>query len=113
MAKPFKNLMDRMSPERGEKIEEEAKAILLEMALQEWRQTRSRAQLVEVLDLNHATLSSHTSLTKEGTEKQADIRLSTLRRVLSAMGGKLKIMAQFPDGEVVLNLFDYVETQAA
>lgn len=40
MAKPFKNLMQRMSLERREKIEEEAEAILLEMALQEWREAK-------------------------------------------------------------------------
>ena len=39
MAKPFKHLMDKMSPERRQRIEERAEEALLEMALQEWRQT--------------------------------------------------------------------------
>jgi len=110
MAKPFKNLMDRMPKERRERIEEEAEAILLEMALQEWRQTRDLTppQSADVLNLHQAA----ETMIKADTQKQADMRVSTLRRVLLAMGAKLKITAQFPDGEVVLNLFDHVETRA-
>lgn len=110
MAKPFKNLMQRMSPERRERIEEEAEAILLEMALQEWRQARDLTPLQSADVLNVA--ASTFSKPKEHTQKQVDMRLSTLRRVLSTMGANLKITAQFPDGEVVLNLFDHVETSA-
>ena len=98
MAKPFKNLMDRMSPERREKIKEEAEAILLEMALQEWRQTRNLTlpQSADVLNVHQAA----ETMIKAGTQKPADMRVSTLRRVLSAMGAKLKITAQFPNYKV-------------
>lgn len=111
MAKPFKNLMDKMPKERRERIEEEAEAILLEMALQEWRQTRDLMppQSADVLNLHQATFSE----AKKGMQKEADMRVSTLRLVLETIGGKLKITAQFPDGEVVLNLFDHLETTRA
>ena len=81
-----------------------------EMALQECRQTRNLTlpQSADVLNVHQAA----ETMIKAGTQKPADMRVSTLRRVLSAMGAKLKITAQFPDGEVVLNLFDHVETRA-
>ena len=110
MAKPFKNLIDRMPKERRERIEEEAEAILLEMALQEWRQTHdlTSQQSANVLNVHQPA----ETIVGANTQKQTDIRVSTLHRILSAMGAKLKITAQFPDGEVVLNLFDYAETRA-
>jgi hypothetical protein len=40
MAKSFNELKEKMLPERREKIEERAQAILISMALQEVRQTR-------------------------------------------------------------------------
>jgi transcriptional regulator with XRE-family HTH domain len=100
MAKPFKNLIDKMSQERHERIEDRAQGILLEMALQELRQSRqlTQQQLAEALNLNQAALSK--------MENQTDMHVSTLRRILSAMGATLKIVAQFPDGEVIINQFD-------
>ena len=104
MAKQFNNLMNKMSPERRQKVEDRAQALLLEMALQELRQTRglTQQQLADILNLNQAALSK--------MENQADMRVSTLRRILSAMGGEMKIIARFPDEEVVINQFDLVAT---
>ncbi len=102
MAKQFKNLMGNLSSERREKIEERAQAILMKMALQELRQTRhlTQQELANALNLNQAALSK--------MENQTDMRVSTLRRILAAMGGEMKIVAQFPDGDVVINQFDLV-----
>ena len=100
MSKPFKNLLDKMPKERRERIEDRAQEILIGMALQELRQTRhlTQQQLADALNLNQAALSK--------MENQADMHISTLRRILSAMGGELKIIAQFPEGEVVINQFE-------
>jgi len=100
MAKPFKELKDKMSPERREKIENEAQAILMNMALQELRKTRhlSQQDLAKILKVNQAALSK--------MENQADMRISTLRKLLFAMGGNLKLVAEFPEGEVVINQFE-------
>ena len=38
-------------------------------------------------------------------ESQSDMYISTLRRILEAMGGSLKIVAEFPGGEVVIKQF--------
>lgn len=99
MAKPFKNLMDRMSPERRERIEEQAEEILLEIALQEWQQA--------------APQSANASVEVMWPKESLDMRISALHRILSAMGGQLKIIAQFPDSQVVINQFDYLETTHA
>ena len=103
MAKSFTNLTDKMPEERRAKIEDRVHGILIEMALQELRQTRklTQQQLAEILNLNQAALSK--------MENQTDMHVSTLRRILAAMGGKLKIVAEFPDGEVVINQFNPVE----
>ena len=95
-----------MPKERREKIEERAQEILLGMALQELRKMRklSQKQLADDLNLNQAALSK--------MENQADMQISTLRRILSAMGGRLKIVAQFPDGEFVIDQFDQSDVQA-
>jgi len=107
MAKSFKNLINKMPRERREKIEERAQEILLGMALQELRKRRklSQKQLADDLNLNQAALSK--------MENQADMQVSTLRRILSAMGGRLKIVAQFPDGEFVIDQFDQSDVQAS
>ena len=44
MAKSFKNLLDRLPPERLENVENRAQGMLLEMALQEIRQSRQLTQ---------------------------------------------------------------------
>lgn len=101
MAKSFDELKEKMSPERREKIEDKAQAILISMALQELRQTRHLTQqdLANILNVNQAALSK--------MENQTDMRVSTLRKLLSAMGGSLKIVAEFPEGEVVINQFEH------
>ncbi len=102
MAKPFKELKEKMPSERREKIEDRARAILISMALQELRQTRQLTQqeLAAMLNVNQAALSK--------MENQKDMRVSTLRKLLVAMGGNLKIVAEFPEGEVVIDQFEPV-----
>ncbi len=99
MAKSFDVLINRMEPERRDRIEERAQEMLLELALQELRKARrlTQQQLATALGINQAALSK--------MERQGDMHVSTLRRILTAMGGELKLVAQFPDGEVVINQF--------
>jgi len=70
------------------------------MALQEIRKNRQLTQqdLAELLDVNQAALSK--------MENQDDMRVSTLRRLLAAMGGNLKIVAQFPEGDIIIDQFE-------
>ena len=100
MAKSFNELKGKMTPEQRERVEERAQAILLGMALQELRQARQLTQqeLAGILHINQAALSK--------MENQDDIRVSTLRKLLGAMGGRLKLVAEFPEGEVVIDQFE-------
>lgn len=101
MAKSFTELKEKMSPQRREMIEDHAQAILIGMVLQELRQTRclTQQELANILNVNQAALSK--------MENQTDMRVSTLRKLLAAMGGTLKIVAEFPEGEVVINQFEH------
>ena len=99
MAKSFKNLLEKMTPERRDRIEARAEGILREINLRELRQAfaLTQEQLAATLKINQAAISK--------MESQSDMYVSTLRRFLEAMGAQLKIVAEFPDGEVVINQF--------
>ena len=99
MRKPFKNLLNNMSPERRERIKIKTDVLKNEMALGELRQALDLTQeeLAKSLHLKQAAISKF--------EHQSDIYLSTLRKILFAMGADLKIIAHFPDGDVLVNQF--------
>jgi len=105
MAKPFKTLVDKMSPESRARGEQRSKELLLEVALQELRQARrlTQQQLAESLAISQASVSK--------MESQSDMYVSTLRRFLEAMGGELRIVASFPDGEVLINQFEDIDDE--
>lgn len=100
MAKPFKNLVKKMSPESQERIKAQTEKLYSEMALQELRQALqlTQQQLAENLKMNQAAVSK--------VEHQSDMYISTLRKFLAAMGGELRIVAHFPQGDVTINQFE-------
>ena len=103
MAKPFKTLTDKMSPESRKRVAARKKQLLYALALQELRQARelTQQQLAESLEISQASVSK--------MESQSDMYVSTLRRFLEAMGGELHIVASFADGEVLINQFEDIE----
>jgi transcriptional regulator with XRE-family HTH domain len=105
MAKPFKNLVEKMSPESRERIRQRTAQMHSEMALQELRQALhlTQQELADVLQMNQAAISK--------LEHQSDMYVSTLRRFVAAMGGELRIVAHFPQGDVVVNQFEDIEEQ--
>jgi predicted transcriptional regulator len=96
MAKSFKKLRKEMSLDRRKRIEKRAGTTLKEINLRELRQAfaLTQQQLADTLKINQAAISK--------MESQSDMYLSTLRRVLEAMGARLKIVAEFPDGDEVM-----------
>ena len=100
MAKPFRNLVEKMSPQSRERIRKRTAAMHAEMALQELRQARQLTQqeLADRLELNQAAISK--------LEHQSDMYVSTLRRFVAALGGELRIVAHFPQGDVAINQFE-------
>lgn len=99
MARNFKELQAKMSPERRARVEERVRKAIKEMALDELRSARelTQAQLAEMLKMDQGSISK--------LERRTDMYISTLRRYIEAMGGSLQIKAVFPDGEVKIRQF--------
>src|SRR5215469_4801223 len=85
MAKNFKELQAKMSPERRARNEAAAAKMIDEMALDELREARdlTQEQLARLLHVNQAAVSK--------MERRADMYITTLQRVIKAMGGRLEI----------------------
>lgn len=82
----------RVSPERQRKIyAEAARLIAEEMTLRELRRARklTQAKLAKKLKLPQNSVSD--------IERRTDLLLSTLRKTVSALGGNLTLVAEFPD----------------
>jgi DNA-binding transcriptional regulator YiaG len=90
----FNELRAKMSPERRARNAAATKAMLAELPLQELRHARelTQATLAETMECGQDEISK--------LERRADMLVSTLRRYVEAMGGRLDIVATFPDGEV-------------
>jgi transcriptional regulator with XRE-family HTH domain len=99
MSKPFKNLIEKMPAERQERIKQKAKNLKNQMALGELRRALelTQEQVAGSLNMNQAAISK--------IEHQSDIYICTLRKILSGMGAELKIIAHFPDTDVVIDQF--------
>ncbi len=76
-----------------------AKTLLEQMPLNELRQARGLSQkmLAEVLHVQQPSIAK--------IEKRTDMYLSTLRSHIEAMGGKLEVIARFPEGSVKITNF--------
>ncbi len=100
MAKSFKDLVEKLPPERQEKIEEGTQVLLSDMAQEELQKAfqLTQLQLVKTLDMDQVAISN--------IERQSDMYVSTLRRFLEAMGAELKVVASFPDREIIINQFE-------
>jgi DNA-binding transcriptional regulator YiaG len=100
MAKSFRELRKKMSPERQARAKARTDEMLAELALQELRRALNLTQeeVAAAMQMNQGAVSK--------MEHQSDIYVSTLRKFISAMGGQLKLVASFPDREVVISQFD-------
>ena len=100
MARNFRELEARMSPESRKRSDDKTKRMIQAMALDELRAARemTQEQLATILGVRQAAVSK--------LERRADMYVSTLRSVIKAMGGRLEIRAVFPDhGTVEINQF--------
>ena len=106
MAKSFKTLKEKMSPQARARAEQKAETLIAEMPLNELRAARKMTQekLAEELNVKQAAVSK--------LERRADMYVSTLREYIEAMGGELEITARFPEGSVRINQFEETESGA-
>ncbi|PIE03244.1 MAG: transcriptional regulator [Acidobacteria bacterium] len=99
MAKSFKELQNKRSPESRMRVQQLVDDLKNSLPLQGLRQARQLTQL----DLAKEMGTSQTNISK--IEKRTDMHLSTLRRYIHALGGELRIIAHFPDGDIPIDYF--------
>jgi predicted transcriptional regulator len=100
MAKKWSEIRRKHAPEVEERISGKVKSAAKVMALYQLRQARKRTQvdLAKALKINQGAVST--------VEKRTDMYVSTLRNYVKAMGGNLKILAEFPEGTVEIDQFE-------
>ncbi len=84
--------MNELPIARRKKVEARAKALIAEeMSLQDLRKARKQTQVrvAKELGINQENVSR--------IEKRSDMLISTLSGYVEAMGGKLSLVAEFPD----------------
>lgn len=99
MARNFNELRDQMTPERRERIDAMSRELMVEMLLSEIRREAGLTQI----DLANALGIKQPSLSK--LESQDDMQISTLRRIVKALGGELELVAKLPGGIVKISQF--------
>ena len=86
------DMMADLDPARRRKIEDRAAELIAEeMTLRELRKARKLTQVSVARELG---------ISQDGVsrlEQRSDLLLSTLRRTVEAMGGRLSLIARFPD----------------
>ncbi len=100
MAKSFKNLRAKMSPASLALSKKRAQELHREIRLSELRNALdiSQEELAELLDKKQAAISR--------LERRSDMHISTLRAFVKALGGKLEIIASFPDASYHIKQFE-------
>jgi len=103
----FRELREKMSPERRAMNEAETERMLREMALDQLRAARELTQenLAQIFGVSQGAISR--------LERRTDMYVSTLAKFIEAMGGQLEIRAVFPDGSVRINQFGADANRAA
>lgn len=100
--RPITELTKELTPERRKRVEAKKVALRAAMPLYELRQARAMTQkaLGETLKVNQPAIAK--------IERRTDMYVSNLRSYIEAMGGRLKIVAAFPEGDVAITNFSEV-----
>jgi transcriptional regulator with XRE-family HTH domain len=96
MTVPYEKLLAKLPPERQRKIKARAAELIAEeYALRDLRKARrlTQTEVAEQLGGRQVYVSR--------LEKRSDMKLSTLRDYVRALGGELKVMVTFPEGDTV------------
>lgn len=88
-----------MSPRRRAKNEQAVREELEQMLLAELRRLAgmTQVQVAQSMGIAQPTLSQ--------LERQDDMQISTLQRIIEALDGELEIVAKLPSGRVLLSQF--------
>ncbi|MCI0358276.1 MAG: helix-turn-helix transcriptional regulator [Planctomycetaceae bacterium] len=99
MARKFQQLEEKMPPEARAWAKARAKEMMAEMLLAEIRKSVGLTQedLAAQLGVKQPTLSK--------LEAQDDMQISTLSRLIQALGGELELIAHLPGGDIRIRQF--------
>ena len=94
MAKTLQELLEARSPESNARIAKMADDLILETQLHHIREELklSQQQIADVLGIKQPSLSA---IEKRGN----DLKISTMKKYVEAMGGKLRIDVELPTGK--------------
>jgi len=98
--RPFSDLIKDWSPERLARSEARKSELAAELvSLEQLREGLgiSQEELANVMDVQQPAISK--------LVRRADMKVSTLRDLIAAMGGELHITATFPDRSVEIGKF--------
>jgi transcriptional regulator with XRE-family HTH domain len=101
MAKSFDDLANSiMSPGRRARNAARARKLLAELLLSEIRLLagKSQSELARILGVKQPGVSK--------LEQQNDMQVSTLKKIVEALGGEVHIIARFPKADVEINQFE-------
>lgn len=90
-------IIRKLSPSERRKVEYRAAELIAEeMSLRDLRKARklTQARVAKTLGITQDSVSR--------LEKRSDLLLSTLRKTVKAMGGEVRIVAEFPDRVLVV-----------
>ena len=89
-----------MSPEAQARSAARTESMLVEMQLQTLRKSRNVTQVMvaQSMRVEQAAVSK--------VEHRDDMYLSTLRDYIEALGGTLKLVASFPEGDIQVQPFE-------
>ncbi len=95
----FSELRDKMSPQRRARSDARVKEMMAEMLLAELRKYAGQTQeeVARQLGVSQPCLSK--------MEKQSDMQIGTLDRIVKSLGGRLELVAHMPGGDIVLTQF--------
>ena len=95
----FRDLTDDFTPERRARVEARKAELRAALPLHELRKARAMTQkaIGEALKVNQPAIAK--------LERRTDMYVSNLRAYIEAMGGKLNIVAEFPQGNVTITNF--------
>lgn len=101
MAKSFDALVNRTTSKRTrQRAARRTQELLQDLLLSEIRQMagKSQQQVADELGIKQPSLSK--------LERQSDMQISTLQRIVKALGGRLEVIAKFPKGTVRIEQFE-------
>ena len=95
----FGELKKNFTPERRHSIKAIKYRLLADMPPHQLRRARalSQQELAEALNVNQPAVAK--------MEQRTDIYKSSLRSYIEAVSGRLRIIAEFPDGELTITSF--------